>query len=100
MEEGEREREEEGGDVTAAAATVSPVSPLLLACQAGGNTEQGRSRGGDGGRGWSVLNFILVVLLSHVRRRQPHAHTEREWIQALDTEPQIYGLPAVSTGDW
>lgn len=44
----ERQREERKrrGDVAAAAATVPPVSWLLLACQAGGNTEQEKQRWG------------------------------------------------------
>lgn len=73
--EGEVEggEKEEGGDVAAAAATVSPVSRLLLAWQAGGNTERERSREGDRERGWSVLYFILAALLWH---REPQTRCE------------------------
>ncbi len=50
----------------AAAATVSPVSRLLPAWQAGGNTERERSAEGDTEReaGHSFI-FILVALLWH-----------------------------------
>lgn len=73
--EGRRERG--GGDVAGAAAvaaaTVSPVSRLLLAWRAGGNTERDTSREGDTERGWSELCFILTALLWH---REPQTRCE------------------------
>lgn len=90
---GRRGRNEEG-DVAAAAAvaTVSPVSWLLLAWQAGGDRDRERERG-DGGARWSPLYFILEELLSSVRRRKPQARSG-------GVDGGIRGLPAVSTGGW
>lgn len=72
------ERDTRRGDVAAAAAvaTVSPVSWLLLAWQAGGDTEQERSRRGDRETGWPELYFILAALLSSVRRRELQARSK------------------------
>lgn len=85
--------EKEEGDVAAAAAaTLSAVSRLLLARQAGGNTELERDTEKEDGR--CCVLFELRYCGTRCRR-----NAVRKWILALDTELQIHGLPAVSNVD-
>lgn len=72
----------------AASATVSPVSRLLLAWKTGGTTDRESSREGNSESHCFELCFI-----------QRYCGSRRlavvKWIQALDTNLHIHGLPAV-----